>query len=594
MYLKKSLFLIFVLILFLSNLNAETTNRLDFDAIKTKAIDVDINVEYPIVIKSYAEGDSLIFKTPIPFNSRNQKVETETYYFNKIGEKIKGEIEEDEFGNSIAIFNIENIELNKYVFYINSNVKSENKIILNNDVFDLTEDINDFIDYKLPSRNIQSDKSEIISLVNMIKQSNNSLEEVVNITNWVHQNIDYDLEYANSVEDSLTVLSNRAGVCDEFANLAAALLRARGFPVRYVSGYANSTLNWETHAWLEVYIPGQDWISVDPTYGEVGFVDASHIVISRSYDLTDVKDQIIGSSTLKPLFGEKINNFKINSQKNYADSGYLNVLNVNLISEKKYKQDSAFTITVKVKNTNINPLTNLFILRTNNDFVQIYPKYSEVIIYLEPMQEKELVYYYILPKNTNPMSYPYILATQFTDYESHVNVYPNEGIYEEAFFVLDPIFYFKENNLFIDQDIINHTKNNKELILDFNVNGSLLNQKILIEPQKIYNLNKEFNSFLEGTFSYKISGDYDFYKSFQFYADEIIFDQNDTNVSKEDNLIVDNNKVIVDSNFWKDLENKNIQNKEVYINKHIIYILSILFLIGIILILLLKKKKKGI
>jgi transglutaminase-like putative cysteine protease len=317
---------------------------------------------------------------------------------------VFAEIEEDKFGNSIAVFNISKIEKNKYIFYVNSNIKSENNIIFSKNEYYLSNDINEFVDYKLPTKNMQSDKSEIISLANSISRSDNALEEIVNITNWVHQNIEYDLAYGESVEDSLTVLSNRAGVCDELANLAGALLRARGFPVKYISGFANSTLSWQPHAWLEVYVPGQDWIPVDPTYGEVGLVDASHIVVSKSYDASDIKDIVTTTNTVDISFGEKNNSFLINDQRSYSDNGYANVLNINLVSEKKYKQNSAFTIKVKVKNTNVNPITNLLILKTNDNFTQIYPKYNEVIIYLGPLEEKEIIYYYILPKTEVPVS----------------------------------------------------------------------------------------------------------------------------------------------------------------------------------------------
>jgi len=72
----------------------------------------------------------------------------------------------------------------------------------------------------------------------------------------------------SSVEDSL---ATRAGVCQDFSHLLIALLRQRGIPARYVSGYlvprqavdARSSMEnviggQASHAWVQANIP--DWI----------------------------------------------------------------------------------------------------------------------------------------------------------------------------------------------------------------------------------------------------------------------------------------------------------------------------------------------
>jgi transglutaminase-like putative cysteine protease len=78
----------------------------------------------------------------------------------------------------------------------------------------------------------------------------------------------------SSVRDSLTL---RAGVCQDFAHLLLGVVRMRGLPARYVSGYIvsgsgmSSTKQEEviggqaSHAWAEVYLPGSGWIGFDPT-----------------------------------------------------------------------------------------------------------------------------------------------------------------------------------------------------------------------------------------------------------------------------------------------------------------------------------------
>jgi transglutaminase-like putative cysteine protease len=100
----------------------------------------------------------------------------------------------------------------------------------------------------------------------------------------------------SSVEDSL---ASGAGVCQDFSHLLIGLLRQRGVPARYVSGYlvpraaADTRAAMEnvigghaSHAWVQAYIPDTGWIGLDPTAGE--FVEERHILVARGRDYGDV------------------------------------------------------------------------------------------------------------------------------------------------------------------------------------------------------------------------------------------------------------------------------------------------------------------
>lgn len=91
------------------------------------------------------------------------------------------------------------------------------------------------------------------------------------------------------------VLARREGVCQDFAHLGIACLRAMGLPARYVSGYLETdpppgrpklTGADVSHAWFSVLFPGAGWLDLDPTNGQV--VGERHIVTAYGRDYGDV------------------------------------------------------------------------------------------------------------------------------------------------------------------------------------------------------------------------------------------------------------------------------------------------------------------
>jgi transglutaminase-like putative cysteine protease len=92
-----------------------------------------------------------------------------------------------------------------------------------------------------------------------------------------------------------TVFEQRRGVCQDFAHLALAGLRALRVPSRYVSGYiltrpppgqiklAGADAS---HAWISVWSPETGWRDFDPTNGIA--VSEEHITIAYGRDYNDV------------------------------------------------------------------------------------------------------------------------------------------------------------------------------------------------------------------------------------------------------------------------------------------------------------------
>jgi transglutaminase-like putative cysteine protease len=95
------------------------------------------------------------------------------------------------------------------------------------------------------------------------------------------------------------VLAAREGVCQDFARLAIACLRANGLAASYVSGYLATDpppgkermIGIDaTHAWAAVWTPQQpgrfEWLGLDPTNDQM--IDQRYIIVGRGRDYADV------------------------------------------------------------------------------------------------------------------------------------------------------------------------------------------------------------------------------------------------------------------------------------------------------------------
>ena len=121
------------------------------------------------------------------------------------------------------------------------------------------------------------------------------LDAVMDLTSRVHA----DFTYQGGVTDIHTpvvdVFEHRAGVCQDFAHLQIACLRAHGIAARYVSGYllTHPPEGRErlvgadaSHAWLSVWCPEFGWVDFDPTNDVMP--EYEHITVGWGRDYGDV------------------------------------------------------------------------------------------------------------------------------------------------------------------------------------------------------------------------------------------------------------------------------------------------------------------
>ena len=134
--------------------------------------------------------------------------------------------------------------------------------------------------YTRTTPRLQCDQEQVKNLAKkIVGEEKDALAAAKKIERWVYENL--TKSYSDNADTALEVLDRKAGDCTEHSLLFVALARAAGVPAREVGGLAyvpdeKPMFGW--HAWAEVH-DGHQWVSVDPTWGQV-YVDGTHLKMS--------------------------------------------------------------------------------------------------------------------------------------------------------------------------------------------------------------------------------------------------------------------------------------------------------------------------
>jgi transglutaminase-like putative cysteine protease len=130
------------------------------------------------------------------------------------------------------------------------------------------------------------------------------LEAVLDLTSRIHGAFEYRPGATSVSTPAIEVLEQRHGVCQDFAHVAIACLRALGLPARYVSGYirtrpapgrARLVGADASHAWLAVWCGDAGWIDVDPTNDQIAGDQHVTLAWGRDYaDVAPIKGVVLG------------------------------------------------------------------------------------------------------------------------------------------------------------------------------------------------------------------------------------------------------------------------------------------------------------
>jgi transglutaminase-like putative cysteine protease len=157
---------------------------------------------------------------------------------------------------------------------------------------------------------------EVNALANQLFKPGDPLGiSLLRLNTWIKTTFRY-VAGSTQIDTPVAVaLKQRTGVCQDFAQVMIAVLRSAEIPARYVTGYIETEIQRkasearrapaligasESHAWVEVFLPGGFWWPLDPTNDCVAGERHVKVAVGRDYhDSTPTRGVFKGTYTEK-------------------------------------------------------------------------------------------------------------------------------------------------------------------------------------------------------------------------------------------------------------------------------------------------------
>lgn len=157
--------------------------------------------------------------------------------------------------------------------------------------------------------------AQVNKLANRFFRGSSEIGPAVSELNaWIHAAFTYQAGATHIGTTVAEVLKTRTGVCQDFAQVMIAILRSAEIPARYVVGYIETESqreaaesrrrrrrlvgSSESHAWVEVKLPGGEWWPFDPTNDCEAGERHVKVAVGRDYrDCTPTRGVFKGTHT---------------------------------------------------------------------------------------------------------------------------------------------------------------------------------------------------------------------------------------------------------------------------------------------------------
>ena len=138
------------------------------------------------------------------------------------------------------------------------------------------------------------------------------------LTRRIHREFRYDPQATTVATPLAEVLSQKRGVCQDFAHFMIACLRSRGLPARYVSGYLRTNVPADkdgkklvgdaaSHAWVSVWCPLAGWTDLDPTNAVLPGLRHVTMAWGRDYgDVSPLRGVVLGGGEHELYVGVRV------------------------------------------------------------------------------------------------------------------------------------------------------------------------------------------------------------------------------------------------------------------------------------------------
>lgn len=162
----------------------------------------------------------------------------------------------------------------------------------------IQESTTEYLDIRqfIPETPFTTSNAEIVQYTLQSFTAGRTLEEAVQHLNTrIYSDFEFKPGFTTISTPLSAVMKQRKGVCQDFAHLAIACVRAMGLPARYVSGYIETLPPPgkeklagvdASHAWFSVFDPINGWMDFDPTNNQEP--SDQHIIVGWGRDYADI------------------------------------------------------------------------------------------------------------------------------------------------------------------------------------------------------------------------------------------------------------------------------------------------------------------